>query len=263
MRWISRDFSPDFDEVVIVPFADLHLGSPEFDAKKFAQYRDWVLDAPNRFCVILGDVTEMVTRVSKGSPNEQSVTSKEQQKQAVKLLAPLGKAKRIIAALDGNHERRVDETSIVENIVSHQDVGCADAYCADGFYLKLRVGRRDGDKQKPFVYNIYGTHGWGGGRSQGLVANKLLELRQQRFAHAYLSAHDHKPLVFALEYGLPDNRNDCEKRVLQVFMSAGTFKDWGGYSERGGHRLPTIGTPLLHLSGREERPWGTVNEPLK
>lgn len=263
MRWISRDLSPDFEEVVIVPFADLHLGSPEFDVEKFILYRDWVLARENRFCVILGDVTEMVTRVSKGSPNEQNVTSREQQKQAIALLAPLGKARRIIAAIDGNHERRLDETSIVENIVSHQDVGCADVYCQDGFTLKLRVGKARRDKEKPFVYNLYGVHGWGGGRSQGAVANKLLELRQQRFAHVYLSAHDHKPVVFPGEYALPDNRNNCDKVVHQVFVSAGSFKHWGGYAERAGYRLSPVGTPLVHLEGREEKPWATVNEPLK
>ena len=57
LKTIFHDLGEDTEEVFIVPLSDLHIGAT-FNQKKFEDYRQWILDRDNAYCVINGDVID-------------------------------------------------------------------------------------------------------------------------------------------------------------------------------------------------------------
>ena len=63
---------PLSEEVEICPLADVHIGNPLCDEQAFKKTIDYILEEPTnpkraRVCILNGDLTESVTKHSKGN----------------------------------------------------------------------------------------------------------------------------------------------------------------------------------------------------
>lgn len=251
LKIIKKDFGMDFESIIVLPLGDLHIGS-FFDEVLFDKFVKWVLSQPNIFVVITGDVIEMVTKNSKGGIYE-VLRPKQQKEIAIKVLRPLAEAGRIIAYVDGNHEHRVskDTDEFVGEYICTM-LGIPSVYDPDGVYMFLSCGYdSSAGKSNRLIYSGYIMHGYGGGRRIGAKFNNNEDLAKIAFADFYITGHGHEQGVFPKGYAIPDyNKKKLQFRKRQHVM-AGSFLQWGGYSQRGGFSLSVLGSPYLVLNGRE------------
>ena len=253
MRWISRDLSPDFDCAYLIGLSDLHIGDPRFSEKKFIGYRDWILSRENALCIVNGDVVDNATKSSIGDTYEAVLNPRQQIEKAVKLFKPLADAGRICAWNDGNHESRTYKESglsIGEHICGL--LGIPEAYSNEGALVKIRVGSRRGHQKngKPLVYMIYATHGRSGSRKVGGKANAAEDMQGIiAGVDVYLVSHTHQRFVFTKDILVPDPRRNKVEVKRQLFVSSGSFLEWGGYAEMKGYHPQTMGAPRIRLDG--------------
>ena len=261
MQWLNIDLPEEFESISLIPFADTHDGAPEFNEKKFLAYRDWVLAEPTRFCLFNGDLVNNAVKSSVSNVYEEVRRPKAQVEHVTELIAPLAEAGRVCVVIEGNHEyrsgREVDY-SPAERIAS--DLGVP--FAAEGAYLRVRVGKQKDFNRKPVCYGIYVSHGTGGGKTEGAVANQLREMAISNFAHVYIMAHRHIALAFHGEYGMPDWQNKQMHPVQQLFVCVPSFVEWGGYAERKMLRRRPTGAVEIRLSGLRQQATATIGDIL-
>ena len=249
LKTVSHDLGVDTEAAYIIPLSDLHIGS-EFNEDKFLGYRDWILERPNAYCIINGDVLEMATKSSIGNTYE-ALRPKQQKELAIKYLQPLADAGRILAYLDGNHEHRVArETDEYPGEYICSMMGIPSVYDSDGVFLFLNVGhdRRKGEKAR-LTYTIFMLHGWTGSRRIGGKANNLEDMSKSVQADIYVASHTHQKFVFPRRMVIPDSRTKSLRYIKQMFVSAGSFLEWDGYAVRKGYNPASLGSPRIRLDG--------------
>jgi predicted phosphodiesterase len=247
---LKKDLGVDVQSAYIVPISDTHMGSPAFDDSLFFKKIKWILDTPNAYCVLNGDIIEMNSKGSVGDVFE-GLRPREQRRLAVKYLEPLAKKGKILAYLDGNHERRASKDTdeyIGEEIC--YSLGIPSVYSPDGIFLYLSVGYdRAENKRARNVYTIYMLHGWTSARTIGGKFNNLASMASIVIADIYIASHTHQQGVFPLDIYSPDIRTKKLNQKTQLFVSTGSFMKYAGYSVRAGFRPSTPGTPYIELSG--------------
>ena len=90
----------------LIPIADLHYGSADFNSEKFADYLEFIKKTDNIFCFLAGDIFENCNGESNRGISifGQALTPTRQRENMVKILAPI--AHKILWAVPGNHENR-------------------------------------------------------------------------------------------------------------------------------------------------------------
>ena len=148
-----------FDELLIPPFSDAHLGNPLFSKSHFLRTLGF-LDKPNAYGFGNGDLCESTLRSSKGEIYKQIGSPEDQRDQMIEWLYPY--RKKILGLVDGNHENRIWKEAgihIVKDIAKALGV----PYRPEGLLHKISFGdynRRT--RGKPYVFWFYQTHGYGG-----------------------------------------------------------------------------------------------------
>ncbi len=237
------------ERAYIVPLSDLHIGDA-FNEKKFLGYRDWIINTPDAYTVINGDVLDLSI---KGSVGDTYATErpKWQRKYAVELFRPLAEAGKILAYLDGNHEYRVrKDTDEFPGEMICELLGIPEVYDPDGIMMFLNVGhdRKKGEKNR-ICYTAYMLHGWAGGKQWGGLANALESMSKSIVADAYIISHVHKKLAFSRRIMIPDTRTKTLRWKKQLFFSSSSFQEWSGYAIRQGYTPATLGSQRLRLNG--------------
>lgn len=236
--------------IYIVPLSDLHIGSPSFDDRKYFKYVKWIVDTPNAYCLINGDVLEMNTKGSVGDVFE-GLRPREQRKLAVKYLRPLADAGKILGYVDGNHEARTKKESdeyIGEEIC--EQLGIPTVYSPDGILLFLSVGYNQSENKKTRnVYTLYMLHGWSSARTVGGKFNNLAKMRDIVVADIFVVSHSHQKGAFPLRIMVPDLSKKRSVWKKQLFVSTAAFLDYEGYPVRGGFAPSALGSPCIELCG--------------
>ena len=249
LKVLKHDLGVDTEAAYVIPLSDLHIGS-DFQEDKFLGYRQWILDRPDAYCVINGDVLEMATKNSVGNTYE-ALRPKEQKELAIKYLKPLAEAGKILAYLDGNHEFRVaKDTDEYPGEYICSMMGIPSVYDPDGIMLFLNVGwdRKQNQKSK-ITYTIFMLHGWTGSRRVGGKANNLEDMAKIVHSDIYIASHTHQKFAFSRRIIQPEARSKTLRYKKQMFVSAGSFLEYSGYAVRKGYSPATLGSPRLRLSG--------------
>ena len=249
LKVLTHDLGVETETAYVIPLSDLHIGA-KFDEKKFIGYRDWILERPNAYTVINGDVLEMAVKNSVGDTYG-TMRPKEQKELAVKLLKPLADEGRILAYLDGNHEwRTAKDTDEYPGEYICNMLGIPEIYHADGIFLFLNVGHnRDKGKKNRICYTAYMIHGSAGGKKVGGKANALADLQGIALCDLYISSHTHQKLVFSKRIILPDTRTKTVNYKKQTYVSSGSFLEYDGYAIRKAYTPVTLGSPRIRLNG--------------
>lgn len=167
---------PDKKDIHIYVVADVHLGAREHMAKEWAAFRRMVLDDPNGYVVILGDLLDFVCRSSVGDTWDNILSPREQKDRMVKQLEPLARANRVLCLLPGNHERRgVRECEYNAAYDIAANLGITHLYRENMAFLVIRMGNPKGNGLQNPTYTLAVTHGAGGGKKFGGSLNSIVD----------------------------------------------------------------------------------------
>lgn len=211
--------------VRIVPLGDTHVGHKSSMIDKFTKFRDYVLETPDTYTILMGDLMENVIPDTvgkhRGAMWEQSMTPPEQIVTLYNLLKPLAVKKKILFGVGGTHSLRSWYATGFdpEKVLLHElGVPFSDV---DGL-ANIKVGDN--------VYTFHATHGTGGTSDPAAVLRKLIsQPRRVASADVYLRGHHHSKLV-ATDYHF-DATNGQPRKVL--YIGTGSFLGYvDGYAHR-------------------------------
>jgi hypothetical protein len=235
---MPRDFDliihefPERPDLHIHFIADVHLGAQEHMAKNWEYFCGHVLDDPNAYLIIGGDMINNATRNSVSNIFDETMRPREQKRIMAEMLKPL--RNRILCALPGNHEGRSGKDADDDPMY---DIMCKldleDLYRENLAFIKIQMGRKDSDGQKNPTYTLAATHGAGGGIYTGAAVN-----RNERFGYvidgcdALLVAHSHKPFVTQPgKIYIDRSNNKVSIKPFKVIVAT-SWLEYSGYAAR-------------------------------
>jgi len=211
---------PDAEnKIEIYCIADIHVGSPEFDELLWERFKKELLDKPNRYCIIAGDLFDCGLKNSKTNIYEQTMTVRQQLDW---LLDELGEIKdRILGIVGGNHSSRITkEVGIYPIYDLCRILRIDDLYRPNLALMKINFGRRNKDRQ--FSYCI--------GMHHGSTRNK-----RQRFEYsidgidAFVTGHTHDGETSYPAKLVIDKHNEAVMVKPFVSIVCTSFLKYGGY----------------------------------
>lgn len=239
------------DHGYLIPIGDLHRGDRHLSTRglrKLKGYLDWVMQRPNAYIFLMGDILNAASRSSKTNPFE-SMSGNDEYVKSVELFKPY--RKRIVGAITGNHEQRYYKEfgfNPLAPFCRELDI----QYCEFSAAIRVRVGKRK-DRRNEFnqVYWGFAHHGAGGGGTLGAALNKKVKL--QEIVHGmdfYMAGHDHQLIAGTRNILLPKRDKIEHQRVH--YIDTGSYLDWdGSYAEEAAMPVGKQGSPRLRFDGRE------------
>ena len=228
---IIRHF-PERNDLHLHFIADVHLGAREHLEREWADFCDHVLDDPNAYIILGGDLINNATRTSVSNVFDETMRPREQKRIIAEMLKPL--KDRILCAVPGNHEGRSGKDADDDPMY---DILCKldleDLYRENMAFLKIQIGDITGSGLKNPTYMLVVTHGAGGGIYTGAAVN-----RNERFgyvidgADALLVGHSHKPFVTQPGKLYIDTRNNIVSIKPFKVIVATSWLEYGGYAAR-------------------------------
>jgi len=241
---IVRILPKTLTSIKLYGLSDLHIGTHYYDEKKVNEVIKEILENPNAYVLIGGDIVDNTLKNSVGSVYENKYTPREQKKMAVELLRPI--AHKILAITPGNHEDRSAkeaDSGILEDIAIL--LGLENLYAENAFVLFLKYGRPRKDSY--CTTSIYMKHGSGGGSRVGSKANRLEDLKKEVIADIYITGHTHQQMIFPQKIVIADHVNCALIDKVLLFVNSGTFLNWGGYAVKKGFSPIVTGCPTIDL----------------
>lgn len=236
-KYVQWELPARLREVLVIQITDVQFGHQRCRYDRLAEYRDWVLAAPNRFMVWTGDMIDAITKLSVGEPWENFGSPLAQVLKFCEVMAPA--AHRILGYVGGNHERR--------SIPTFGDLGTVLAmilkipYSMGKQLVDLRFG-----KHQPFKISLW--HGMGGARTKGTVAQVLDRFMQHGDSQLYLAGHLHQAMIIPVwkQYRDPDTREIKLQKCLGA-MGSSFLQTWNTYAEISGFQDHDVMMPCAHI----------------
>lgn len=224
LRWELTPKEVQSDTIELVQITDVQFGHVCCKYERVQEYRDWILDAPNRFMLWTGDMVDAWAMWSPGRAFEQLGDPQSQVLRFVETWAPA--RHRILGYVGGNHERRA--------LPGFGDLG---VLIATLLKIPYSNGRQAIDlyfgKHKPFQISLW--HGVGGARTKGTVAQILHRFMSVGDSSLYLMGHVHQPLILPV---WREERDPLRQRIRarKVIGAVGSsfMETYGSYAEVAG-----------------------------
>lgn len=244
---------PDRQDITIYPISDVHLGAAEHLEREWANFCTSVLEDPNAYIILGGDLINNATRSSVSNIFEERYRPSTQKKMMREMLTPL--KERILCAVTGNHERRsmkdADDDPTYDIMVK---LDLEHLYRQNMAFVKLQFGNPKGDGRTNPTYVLTVTHGAGGGIYTGAAVN-----RNERFGYVLdgcdilIVGHSHKPFVTQpSKIKIDPYNNKVSLRPFKVVTST-SWLEYGGYAAQK-MLLPATYTPQsIKLYGNKKR----------
>lgn len=256
---------PNKEDIRIIPFSDLHIGSPKCDIDLIKSQIEKVRNSDSTYAVLIGDLINNSTKVSVGDVYTEALNPMEQMKLAVDLFAPI--KDKILAITSGNHERRsykTDGTDLGWFFANSLDLGDRYDYTAPLLFLRTGYSNSHGQnkernrvsassKTHKFTYTIYMTHGDGAnGRLVGGKANALSRRGEIVNADIIITGHTHQPITFKQSMYVVDTVNSRVTEREQTFVNCSSMIGYEGYAELYGMRPNSVAQPEIILGGKNK-----------
>lgn len=223
------------NKLTVVPLADAHYGSQEFNETLWHRTVKRIQDDPDCFCVLVGDLIDNGLKNSLTNVYEATCSPRDQKEWLYNELLPI--KDKILGAVGGNHERRTmkdaDQDPLYDvmcrlNIdrVYRQNI-CFMQVCLTYHAADWQKGEKNRERVR-YAFSFAITHGTGGGQYIGSSANRV-----QNFGMAIegidclITGHTHKPVTFPVTK-LSFN-NGAVVRKQFVVAVASSFLNYGGY----------------------------------
>lgn len=255
MRIIDIRLGEELDEVEIVPFWDLHIGSPKCKYDEIQSRISYVQNVANAYAIIGGDLCNNSTRDSVGDTYTEQLTPMEQIKMAVELFRPI--SDKILGICSGNHERRSYKKEGVDlDYFFASELGLADKYdyTAGLIFLQFGLQKRTASchKARPQLYTIYFTHGDGqGGRTIGGKVAGLQRRGDMIDADVIITGHTHQPFsTRQCKFRINPPTRSISK-VDQLLVNTDATIEYEQYAEIMGLPPSSTFNPRIMLCGPE------------
>lgn len=252
---IRIDLPSDIESVELHPLADLHIGDAMSDWELIQSEIKRVLETPNAYCVLNGDLMDTAIASSIGDTYAATHQPMEQLEMCVKLFQPLADAGKILCVVGGNHENRVYKSDGIDmTYLMCKQLGIAERYSPTTALIFLRFGRlQKHNHGRKACYSVYMTHGSGGGRKEGGKINRLADYANIVDADAYICSHTHLPAAFKTGFYRVDPRNNAVGMVTKVFVNTAAALNYGGYGDKQGYKPSSTDNPVLKFSGSKRQ----------
>lgn len=247
---MNSDYKPilfnapkEAQQIEIHPLHDIHRGNVMHNSKAWERLKRYILDAPNRYVIWIGDMMENATRNSKSDVFYQTEPPHEQKYWLRDQLIEL--KDRTAGILPGNHEIRSSKDAGMFPVYDAAVMaGLEDKYRSSFMFVDIGVGTRtDTKKDTKQVHYV------------GYCVHKATN--QVKFGSAdaldgidfFLSGHDHQPMDRPrgrLCYD-PHNKKITQRSVETINCGAGM--DYGGYAAEGAYRPGSLKRYCLILDG--------------
>lgn len=243
---------PLSEEVEICPLADVHIGNPLCDEEAFKRTIDYILEEPSnpkraRVCILNGDLTESVTKHSKGNVYDMTLSPQTQIAMMVKYLLPLTETSKkypmgkIVSYCAGNHDfGRYSDTGVTSAQSIAAQLHIEDRFSTDGCYSFISC-KRDNHEMKTLT--VYNQHGTGSGATIGSKANRVAKISNGIIADVIICSHLHEPLVFKEEVFMPVKRSLHLQSITYVMTNS--FLRHGDYAERAAMKPASRSVPKI------------------
>ncbi len=224
-------------KVYLIPFGDLHLGSPYIDAEKIDGYLEWI-KKNKAYVFLMGDLFDIATLDSATEVWGQQMSINNAIKVLVEKFTPI--KKQIIGAIIGNHEDRLIRYSNFNPVQTLCDM-LEVPYCNYSAVLRFRVGGHTNSKLNivsPTVeYVFYAHHTTGGGATIGGKLNRIVKLNAIfAGADAYLGGHNHAKALGEESVFYLSKNGRGEAKLLQkkvMYIDTGSFTTYeNSYAEK-------------------------------
>ena len=250
---VIRHTLGDFDEIEILPLADLHIGDVHSDGKKIMEWLSYIEKTPNCFTILNGDLMNTATRTGISDIYSETGSPMDMLEQCVKLFGPV--KDKILAVTGGNHERRIWKDSGIDTVAlmcEQLDIG--DRYSPGQAMVFVSFGKQSPHKNyQPVLYTILCVHGNGGGKKEGAKLQRLVDLADIADADIFLHSHTHLPLIARNAYYRVDKRRFAVIKVDRLYVNTSSSIEYGGYGEIQAMKPNSLETPKIILSGRERK----------
>ena len=221
---------PDNRDITLYPISDVHLGASEHMEREWDDFCRKVEETPNAYIILGGDLINNATRNSVSNVFEETMRPREQKKLIAEMLMPI--RDRILCSVSGNHERRSGKDADDDPTY---DIMCKldleHLYRENMAFVKIRVGKKNGDGMTNPTYMLTVTHGAGGGMLTGGAVN-----RNERFGYVIdgmdclIVGHTHKPFVTQpSKIKIDPYNNKVDIKPFKVVSSSSWLK-YGGYA---------------------------------
>ena len=239
---ILHKLDTGLEQANIYPLGDLHIGSKEFDGILWNKWKQMVLDDPNGYVVIIGDLLDNGLKTSKTYSYEATMRPWEQKEWLKKELKPL--KDRILGGCRGNHEERsvnLGDDCPMYDVFAKLDI--EDLYRENMAFMKVSLGEKNSERQ--WSYGIVLAHG----------ASKS---KTDKFSYAidgmdvFVTGHTHQPATYFPSKIMMDLRNDKITERSMVHVVVPSFVKTGGYGLRGMYMPQGKKIPIIKLSGTQK-----------
>ena len=249
MKIIKRDLGEQFKSIKVLALSDFHIGDSLCNLKLIRSVLDEVKNSNNTFIILNGDLINNSIKNSVSSIYDEVLSPMEAISRLTNLLEPI--KDRILVIHPGNHEwRSYKEDGIdILKLVARQ-LGIEDRYSDGWWYLYLTLGM--GNKGRPIMYEITGTHGYSGGRKNGGKINALVEMSDKVIADVYVMGHTHSPIMTRNTIFVPDPQHKSLVKRDKYYLMTNSFLEYGGYGEQLGYTPSTTEHQEMILSGEKK-----------
>ena len=241
---IVKKLPTDVEFANIYPLGDLHIGSPNFGYDLWYKWKTQVLNDPNGYVVIIGDLVDNGLKHSKTNSYSATMRPFEQKEWLKKELAPL--KDKIIGAVRGNHEKRsINESDDCPLYDVMAKLDLEDLYREHMAFVKVSLGFKN--KQRQWSYNLVLHHGG----SANKVKNFSYSIDNM---DVLITGHTHTPTTNFPSKIVIDPRNETVSMVGYIHVVVPSFQKAGGYTLEGMY-LPQQDAgriPIIKLKGTEK-----------
>ena len=257
-----------FEEVEIVPIADVHIGNPLCDIQALHDTISYVMKEPDnpkcaRICVLNGDLTESVTRKSLGNIFDMTMTPQLQVATMIEMLKPLSIPTekypdgKILSYCGGNHDvDRYKDTGIT----SAEAIACGleieDRYSSDGCYSFIKLKEMQSSRNHTMSATVYNQHMTGGGSTVGGKANRVGRMSNGVIADLYIGSHVHLPLTYKEDIIVPYGQRYALTQKTMTYVITNAFLRFGDYSQKMGMKPSSITVPKIFVRQRKSESKG-------
>ena len=231
---------------------DTHFGDPLADPRYRRFIDRWAHEVPDRYVILTGDLLNCAIKDSKSFSYSEGPVG-DAMHEASLFLSSLGD--RLLTQVSGNHDQRVMRSVGIDVVAECTPDGMP--YDGMESFLTIKVGHNShcsNRERKPISYDVYVTHGVGGGRTDGAKLNNVGRLREIVTADLYVQGHQHdtviKPKV-VYEWS-HDKKAIIERQQLCVVTPGGIMRsDHGmqGYAVAKAYAPCSCEVPVVRFDG--------------
>ena len=182
----------------LIPFGDVHEGSPNHHKEKWNEFLKWAESKPNAYFLGMGDYFDLMSisenkKIKNAGLHDSTLETLDDiyNDQVVRFVGKIAFMKdRLIGLLEGNHHSEFqDGTTSTQRLAIYMKTKYL------GWSSLIRMSFIDGERSKTKL-DIYAHHGKGGAsKLVGASINHVQNMNQVADAQIYLMGHDHAKLV--------------------------------------------------------------------